>query len=95
MCVTVLRRRRRVYSLSRERVGETPEALRLSGRESYNIEGIAEGLAPGKPLTIRAKGDDGSKFMFTAITRIETPDEVAYHRHGGILPYVLRQSLKS
>jgi aconitate hydratase len=66
----------------------------LSGRESYSIEGIAEGLAPGKPLTVRAKRD-GSEFMFTAITRIETPDEVAYHRHGGILPYVLRQLLKS
>jgi aconitate hydratase len=77
------------------KAGETPETLELSGRESYTIEGIAAGLAPGKPLTVRAKRDDGPEFVFTVITRIETPDEVAYYRHEGILPYVLRQLLKS
>jgi aconitate hydratase len=69
--------------------------LILSGRESYLIESIAEGMAAGKPFTVRAKRNDGSECVFTAMTRIETPDEVAYHRHGGILPYVLRQLLRS
>jgi aconitate hydratase len=76
------------------RAGETPESLGLTGAESYTIEGIADGVAPGKPLTVRARGADGSERVFTALTRIETPDEVAYYRHGGILPYVLRQLLK-
>jgi aconitate hydratase len=76
------------------RAGETPEMLGPTGLESYTIEGIAEGVALGKPLTVRAKRDDGSELVLTAITRIETPDEVAYYRHGGILPYVLRQLLK-
>jgi aconitate hydratase len=77
------------------RAGETPETLGLAGRESYAIEGIAAGVAPGNPMTVRAKRDDGSELAFTAMTRIETPDEVAYYRHGGILPYVLRQLLKT
>lgn len=77
------------------RAGETPETLGLTGFEIYTIEGIAEGVSPGKPLTVRARKDDGSACVFTAITRIETPDEVAYYRHGGILPYVLRQLLQS
>jgi aconitate hydratase len=72
-----------------------PETLGISGPESYTIEGIAAGLAPGKPLAVRAKRDDGSESVFTERTRIETPDEVAYHRHGGILPYVPRQLLKN
>jgi aconitate hydratase A / 2-methylisocitrate dehydratase len=75
--------------------GETPETLGLTGVESYTIEGIAGGVSPGKPLTVRARRDDGSEAVFTAITRIETPDEVAYYQHGGILPYVLRQLLKN
>jgi aconitate hydratase len=77
------------------KAGETFETLGLTGREAYTIEGIAGGVAPGKPLTVRAKRDDGSGVVLTAMTRIETPDEVAYYRHGGILPYVLRQLLKS
>ena len=78
---------------SQFRAGERPETLGLTGLESYTIEGIAEGVAPGKPLTVRARGDEGTERVFTVITRIETPDEVAYYRHGGILPYVLRQLL--
>jgi aconitate hydratase len=77
------------------RAGETPQTLGLTGFETYTIEGIADGVAPGKPVTVRARRDDGTERVFTAITRIETPDEVAYYRHGGILPYVLRQLLKT
>jgi aconitate hydratase len=77
------------------RVGETPETLELTGVETYTIEGIADGVAPGQPVTVRARRDDGTERVFTAISRIETPDEVAYYRHGGILPYVLRQLMKT
>jgi aconitate hydratase len=76
------------------KAGESPETLGLTGFETYTIEGIAEGVAPGKPLSVQARKDEGSACVFTVITRIETPDEVAYYRHGGILPYVLRQLLK-
>jgi aconitate hydratase len=58
-------------------------------------DGIAAGVSPGKPLTVRTRGDDGAERVFTVMTRIETPDEVAYHQHGGILAYVLQQLLKN
>jgi aconitate hydratase len=77
------------------KVGEPPGALGLTGRESYTIEGIAAEVSPGKPLTICAKRDNGSEPVLTVITRIETPDEVAYYRHGGILPYVPWQLLQN
>jgi len=70
--------------------GETAASLGLSGREVYEIEGIAAGLAPGKRLTVRARAEDGSLREFAAIARVDTPDDVEYYRHGGLLPYVLR-----
>jgi aconitate hydratase len=51
------------------KAGERPETLGLSGLESYTIEGIAAGMAPGKPSTVRAKRGDGSDVVFTAMTR--------------------------
>jgi aconitate hydratase len=65
--------------------------LGLSGRERYELKGIAEGLKPGGPVTVRAEGDDGETIEFQAIARIDTPEELVAFRHGGILPYVLRQ----
>jgi hypothetical protein len=73
--------------------GQNRETLELTGFECYDIEGVAEGLEPGKTLTVRAKGDDGLEKVFKVITRVDTPEEVSYYRHGGILPYVLRQLL--
>jgi len=66
-------------------------SLGLTGEETYEIDGIVEGLAPKKRLTVRATAADGSTKTFTVICRIDTPIEVEYYRHGGILPYVLRQ----
>jgi aconitate hydratase len=66
--------------------GETPATLGLTGRESYSIEGIANGDAT--EVTVRA--DDKA---FTARVRLDTPREREYLRHGGILPYVLRRLL--
>ncbi|MCS6816124.1 MAG: aconitate hydratase AcnA [Blastocatellia bacterium] len=76
------------------REGENRETLGLTGREIYDIAGLAEGLAPRQMLTVRARREDGSETVFSAIARVDTPIEVEYYRHGGILPYVLRELLK-
>ena len=67
--------------------GESREALGLSGEETFSISGITEGLAPGKVLSVQT--DTGKSF--TAKARIDTPQELEYYLHGGILQYVLRQ----
>jgi aconitate hydratase len=76
------------------RAGEGPESLRLTGREAYDIEGIAGGLTTGKLLRVRATADDGRIVQFEVTTRIDTAVELEYYRHGGILQYVLRQLLQ-
>ena len=48
-------------------------------------------LRPGSLVTVRATGDTGTTIEFQAIARIDTPEELVAFRHGGILPYVLRQ----
>jgi aconitate hydratase len=75
--------------------GDTRESLGLTGREVYDFLGIAEGLEPGKRLTVRARAENGTEKTFAVQARIDTPNEVAYYRHGGILPFVLRQLLES
>jgi aconitate hydratase len=72
--------------------GETRESLGLTGHELFDIEGIAS-LAPGKSITVRAKSKDGKTKQFSVIARVDTPEEVSYYHHGGILQYVLRQML--
>ena len=69
--------------------GETADSLGLSGREVYSIQGLGDGSA--KQVSVRAVADDGRETVFTARVRIDTPQEVEYYRHGGILQYVLRQ----
>jgi aconitate hydratase len=72
--------------------GETRESLGLTGHEIFSIEGVVS-LAPGSAITLRAKSDDGKERQFTATARVDTPEEVSYYKHGGILQYVLRQML--
>jgi len=72
--------------------GETRESLGLNGQEVFSTEGVAA-LAPGKAITVRAKSLDGKQKQFTATARVDTPEEVSYYHHGGILQYVLRQML--
>ncbi|MCU1240103.1 MAG: acn [Candidatus Acidoferrum typicum] len=72
--------------------GENRESLGLTGHEIFDIEGIAS-LAPGKAISVRAKSEDGKTKQFSVIARADTPEEVSYYRHGGILQYVLRQML--
>jgi aconitate hydratase len=67
--------------------GDTPKSLGLSGEETFAIAGISSGLVPGKTLSIQT--DTGKSFTVKA--RVDTPQEVEYYAHGGILQYVLRQ----
>ncbi|HEY8531071.1 MAG TPA: aconitase family protein, partial [Limnochorda sp.] len=72
--------------------GENRETLGLDGTELYDIEGIAD-LKPGATLTVRARREDGSEVRFQVTARIDTPVELEYYRHGGILQAVLRKLL--
>jgi len=70
--------------------GATAASLGLTGRERYEVTGIAQSLRPAGLITVRAAGDV-APIEFQAIARIDTPEELVAFRHGGILPYVLRQ----
>jgi aconitate hydratase len=69
--------------------GQNAGSLGLTGREVFEITGIAHGLRPMGTLTVRARGE--KTIEFTALVRIDTPEELVAFSHGGILPYVLRQ----
>jgi aconitate hydratase len=71
--------------------GQNRESLGLTGRETYQIGGIADALAPGKKLPVTAVADDGKTTTFEVVCRIDTPVELDYYKHGGILQFVLRQ----
>ncbi|MGV3708948.1 MAG: aconitate hydratase, partial [Gemmatimonas sp.] len=70
--------------------GETRQSLGLTGFETYTIEGMDASLTPRAVLTVSAVSPDGTAKKFQARARIDTPEEMQYYRHGGILPYVLR-----
>jgi aconitate hydratase len=74
--------------------GDSFARLRLTGRELYDVEGITGDLRPGVRMTVRATGDGGRVTEFQAVARLDTPDDVEYYRHGGLLPYVLRGMLR-
>jgi aconitate hydratase len=71
--------------------GESAADLGLTGEESFELTGIAAGLAPMTEIRVRAHSADGPVVSFMATARIDTPEELAAFRAGGILPYVLRQ----
>lgn len=70
--------------------GETRQSLGLTGFETYSISGMTDALSPRATLTVSATAADGSVTSFSARCRIDTPEELQYYKHGGILPYVLR-----
>ncbi|MFN2566058.1 MAG: aconitate hydratase AcnA [Gemmatimonadaceae bacterium] len=70
--------------------GDTRQSLGLTGFEAFDIEGLDNSLRPRATLTVRASAAGGTK-SFEVLARIDTPEELNYYRHGGILPYVLRQ----
>ena len=69
--------------------GENAESLGLDGTEAFDIEGLGDGSA--KLVTVTATSVDGGIKQFQAKSRLDTPKEVEYYRHGGILNFVLRQ----
>jgi aconitase A len=74
--------------------GQGADSLGLTGRETFELTGLAAGLKPRQRVTVRAKREDGSVLEFTAIARLDTPVDVDYYRNGGILQTVLRNLVK-
>lgn len=72
--------------------GQTAESLGLTGYESFSIQGIQDGLTPGKILDVKAE-KDGEIIAFKAKARVDSMVEVDYLKHDGILQYVLRQAM--
>jgi aconitate hydratase len=77
--------------------GQNVDSLGLTGQEVFGIVGLAEaiatGFANGRTLKVQAQRADGTSLTFEVKVRIDTPNEIEYYRHGGILHYVLRQLL--
>ncbi|HEX5760122.1 MAG TPA: aconitate hydratase AcnA [Thermoanaerobaculia bacterium] len=78
--------------------GAGAKALGLTGRECVDVDGLAAavagGHAAGAEVTVTARRENGTALHFPARLRLDTPQEVLYYRHGGILHYVLRQLAK-
>jgi aconitate hydratase len=71
--------------------GTTAQGLRLDGTETYDVVGLGPTLKPQQDLALRITRKDGTIEAVPVRCRIDTPIEIDYYRHGGILPYVLRQ----
>jgi aconitate hydratase len=76
------------------KAGENSVTLCLTGREVFALTGAGAALKPRAEVTVHARAEDGTITTFTAIARIDTPEELVAFSHGGILPYVLRQLVK-
>jgi len=74
--------------------GQNAEGLGLTGRESFDIEGLGGKLEPRQKINVRARREDGSVLTFTTVARLDTPVDVDYLRNGGILQTVLRNLMK-
>jgi aconitate hydratase len=73
------------------KAGQSAAALGLTGLEVYELTRIADGLAPACDIAATATAPDGTATRFVVTARVDTPEEAVAFRHGGILPYVLRQ----
>jgi aconitate hydratase len=82
--------------------GDNPESIGLTGYETFDFAAVKElytpqaeqtGLAGDRTVTVTATSDDGMRRQFNVLVRVDTPKEVSYYRHGGILQYVLRNLL--
>jgi aconitate hydratase len=71
--------------------GENAEVIGLTGKETFDIEGIDDGLTPSQELTVTATNDNGNNISFQVIVRIDSPVEVEYYKNGGVLHTVLRE----
>jgi aconitate hydratase len=75
--------------------GETAESLGLDGTETFDVVGISDELKPRQQVTVRATKRDGTVRSFTAVARVDSPVDVDYLRHGGVLNMVLRNLSKA
>jgi aconitate hydratase len=73
--------------------GTTAQTLQLDGSETYDVLGLGAGLKPQQDLTLRITRANGRSETIPVTCRIDTPIEIDYYQHGGILPFVLRQLL--
>jgi aconitate hydratase len=73
---------------------DSAASLNLSGDETFDIGGIDEGMKPQQDVMLTLRRMDGSTQQVPLLLRIDTPIEVDYYRHGGILPYVLRELIQ-
>jgi aconitate hydratase len=74
--------------------GQSRETLGLTGEETFDVGGLAQGLKPRQTITVQVRRKNGSTFSFEAQSRVDTPVETEYIAHGGILPAVLRQIVR-
>ncbi|NLY33398.1 MAG: aconitate hydratase AcnA [Alcaligenaceae bacterium] len=72
---------------------DSAQSLGITGDETYDISGLEEGIKPQQDVVLTVHRPDGSKQDIPVLLRIDTPVEVEYYQHGGILPFVLRQLL--
>ena len=73
--------------------GVTAQTLKLDGTETFSIEGLSQPPKPQEKLTLLIQRQNGSNEKTPILSRLDTPVEVEYYLHGGILSYVLRQIL--
>jgi aconitate hydratase len=72
---------------------DSVESLGITGKETYDLTGLEGEIKPQQLCTLVINREDGSKQEVKVLLRIDTPIEVDYYKHGGILPFVLRQLL--
>ncbi|PIQ82584.1 MAG: aconitate hydratase AcnA, partial [Candidatus Omnitrophica bacterium CG11_big_fil_rev_8_21_14_0_20_64_10] len=75
------------------KAGESVASLGLTGKERFSIPGLSDSIQPGQVVAVEAADESGKAKRFEVIVRLDTPIEVDYYRHGGILHYVLRRFL--
>jgi aconitate hydratase A / 2-methylisocitrate dehydratase len=73
--------------------GESADTYGITGHEIFDIDGIAQGLTPGKDIHVKATKPDGDEVLFSVICRLDSPVEVEYYKNEGILQTVLRQMI--
>jgi len=73
--------------------GTTAQSLGLDGSEIFSITGLSDAIKPGQEETLEIESKNQEKRSVPIKLRIDTPIEIDYYRHGGILPFVLQQLL--
>jgi aconitate hydratase len=75
--------------------GTNAQTLKLDGTETYSLKGLSDDIKPRQKVDLEIKRADGTVDIVPLVLRIDTPIEVDYYQHGGILPYVLRQIIRN